>query len=59
MLLFDEDLQKRQSITANFLEAQSLLGLGDTALAIQLLRQVLAEDRNHIGAIDLSRALGI
>jgi len=59
MLLFDEDLQKRQRITANFLEAQSLLGLGDTPLAIQLLRQVLAEDRNHIGAIDLSRALGI
>jgi hypothetical protein len=57
MLLFEEDLQKRQSITASFLEAQSLLGLGDTLQGQQRLRQVLAEDRNHTGAIDLLRTL--
>ena len=28
MLLFDEDLQRRQHITATFLRAQALLGLG-------------------------------
>lgn len=57
MLLFDDDLQRRQKIAANFLEAQSLLGLGQAQRSKELLHQVLAEDRNHIGAIDMLHAL--
>ena len=59
MLLFDEDLVKRQNITADFLEAQSLLGIGQIRRSRELLHQVLAEDRNHIGAIDMLRTLEI
>lgn len=54
MLLFDEDLQERQTTTALFLEAQALLGLGHTKEARQLLRQVLRRDPNHALARDLA-----
>lgn len=56
MLLFDEDLEQRQTIQASFLEAQALLGLGASGEAVPRLRQVLSMDRNHPGAIDLLRA---
>jgi tetratricopeptide (TPR) repeat protein len=55
MLLFDEDLVRRQTITARFLEAQARLGLGDEAEGLCLLDQVLAMDNAHAGAIDLLR----
>ena len=42
MLLFEEDLARRQTITACFLEAQGRLGLGDEAEGLRLLEQVLA-----------------
>jgi tetratricopeptide (TPR) repeat protein len=57
MLLFDEDLKERQTITALFLEAQALLGLGEAATAQDLLRRVQALDQSHAGAIDLNRML--
>ena len=55
MLLFEEDLARRQTITACFLEAQGRLGLGDEAEGLRLLEQVLAMDNAHTGAIDLLR----
>jgi tetratricopeptide (TPR) repeat protein len=53
MLLFDDDLAARQRTTALFLEAQARLGLGQTAVARRLLRQVLRRDPNHALAADL------
>ncbi len=53
MLLFEEDLGKRQHITAMFLRAQALLGLGRIAEAEAALDQVRAFDRAHAGARDL------
>ncbi len=53
MLIFDEDLQKRQQITALFMEAQARLGLGQTTQAKKLLAAVLRRDPNHALASDL------
>jgi tetratricopeptide (TPR) repeat protein len=53
MLLFEDDLQKRNSVTATFLQAQAHLGLGDIARAQELLGRVLLLDRNHALAADL------
>ncbi|MGC2300846.1 MAG: DUF5107 domain-containing protein, partial [Acidobacteriaceae bacterium] len=53
MLLFDEDLGKRQHITAMFLRAQALLGLGRHAEAQAALDEVLQLDRSHAAARDL------
>ncbi len=53
MLLFEDDLQKRNTVTATFLQAQAWLGLGDAARAQELLNQVLRLDRNHPAATDL------
>jgi len=55
MLLFDEDLARRQTITARFLEAQAQIGLGEQAEGLRLLEEVLAMDNAHTGAIDLLR----
>jgi tetratricopeptide (TPR) repeat protein len=53
MLLFDDDLQARQTNTARFMEAQARLGLRQHAAATRLLRAVLARDPAHAGAADL------
>jgi tetratricopeptide (TPR) repeat protein len=55
MLLFEEDLAQRQTITARFLEAQARLGLRDEAEGLRLLEEVLAMDNAHQEAIDLLR----
>jgi tetratricopeptide (TPR) repeat protein len=55
MLLFDDDLARRQAITARFLEAQARLGLGEQADGLGLVKEVLAMDNAHAGAIDLLR----
>jgi tetratricopeptide (TPR) repeat protein len=55
MLLFEEDLARRQTITAHFLEAQARLGLGKEAEGLRLLEGVLTMDNSHTGAIDLLR----
>jgi tetratricopeptide (TPR) repeat protein len=57
MLLFEEDLQQRQQVLACFLQAQALLGMGDTEPALALLRKVQNLDHNHIGAADLIGSL--
>ncbi|HLJ75888.1 MAG TPA: DUF5107 domain-containing protein [Acidobacteriaceae bacterium] len=56
MLLFDEDLKLRQTITARFLQAQALLGLEQRENSLDLLQQVLRLDQSHAGAIDLMQA---
>ncbi|PAW78199.1 MAG: DUF5107 domain-containing protein [Verrucomicrobia bacterium Tous-C9LFEB] len=54
MLLFDEDLQERQTTTALFLEAQAFTGLGRMTEARKALRLVLRRDPNHALAQDLA-----
>jgi tetratricopeptide (TPR) repeat protein len=58
MLLFDEDLKQRQTITTCFLKAQARIGLGQTQEGISLLNEVLKMDQSHSGAIDLLREQG-
>jgi len=53
MLLFEDDLQKRNIVTSTFLCAQAWLGLGESHKARELLRQVMHLDRNHALAADL------
>jgi hypothetical protein len=53
MLLFDEDMTARQKTTAQLIEAQAKLGLGQTAAARRLLRVILDTDPNHALAADL------
>jgi len=53
MLLFEEDLGRRQHVTATFLRAQALMGLGQHTVAKQALTDVLELDRSHAGARDL------
>jgi tetratricopeptide (TPR) repeat protein len=57
MLLFNDDLQKRNRIEALFLEAQARLGLGETAESRALLDEILRLDQNHPGARDLRATL--
>jgi tetratricopeptide (TPR) repeat protein len=57
LLLFEEDLVKRQEISAKFLRAQALAGLGRTELSVDLLNEVLSLDQNHSAAMDLLTTL--
>jgi len=57
MLLFEDDLQKRNIVTATFLRAQAWLGLGDSAKARELLHEVMVLDRNHSHAADMLAVL--
>jgi tetratricopeptide (TPR) repeat protein len=57
MLLFEEDLVRRQEISAKFLRAQALLGLEQTEQGFILLNEVRRLDENHAGAADLLVAL--
>lgn len=59
MLLFDEDMERRQHITATFLRAQALLGLGRLAAGQAALDEVLALDRSHAAARDLLASDGL
>jgi len=53
MLVFEDDLTKRQHVTATLLQAQACFGLGRTAEAKKLLAKVLRLDPNHALAADL------
>jgi hypothetical protein len=53
MLLFEDDLQSRQTTTARFLQAQARLGLRARAQGRALLKTVLQRDPNHARAADL------
>jgi tetratricopeptide (TPR) repeat protein len=53
MLLFEEDLARRNHIEALVLRGQALLGLERTQEAIAILHDVLGLDSNHTAASDL------
>ncbi len=57
MLLFDDDSQKTQNITARFLMAQAKLGLGQRKKARALLSEILSENPNHALASDLIHSI--
>lgn len=53
MLLFEDDIQTRQTATARFLQAQARLGLGQIRQGRTLLQDVIEIDPNHSLAADL------
>ncbi len=53
LLLFDDDLGRRQKIAALFLQAQACLGLGRRPAARRLLVRVLRFEPSHAAAADL------
>ncbi len=57
MLLFEDDLQKRQTASAGLIKAQALYGLGSIAAAGDVLAEVLELDPNNALAIDLAKEL--
>jgi tetratricopeptide (TPR) repeat protein len=60
MLLFEEDLSKRNLIDSKFLRAQALHGLGGRSNEVViLLNEILDLDRNHAGAADLAQSPGL
>lgn len=50
MLIFEEDLNKRNGIHCRFMAGLGYLGQGKKAQSEACFRQVLSEDANHIGA---------
>jgi tetratricopeptide (TPR) repeat protein len=52
MLLFDEDLRQRNSLTAQFLEAQARYGLGEKTRPRALVKSLLEQNPNHSLAAD-------
>jgi hypothetical protein len=57
MLLFREDMARRNQIDAKFLRAQAYLGLKRKSEALALLHTVLEMDHNQARAADLLRDL--
>jgi len=57
LLVFDEDLQKRNAINAKYLIALSQVGLGEFMDAIHNLQEILKLDTSHIGAKDLLNSI--
>jgi hypothetical protein len=55
LLLFEDDLEKRNQIECQFLIALASDGLGDSTKASAMLREVIAEDPNHLWAINALR----
>ena len=53
LLLFDDDLVKRDRVESLVLSALAANGLGDDARALEQLHQVVVEDLNHIFAIEM------
>ncbi len=54
MLLFEEDLKGRQIISARFLQAQAMFGMGERTMGLALLDEVLQRDTSHAAARDLA-----
>jgi len=59
MLLFDDDLQERQTTAALFMQAQALYGLGNTNEARKLVDKVIQRDPNHAMAQDLLSEMSV
>ena len=58
-LLFEDDLQERNAIECLFLRGRASQGQDRAAEAAEDYRQLLALDRNHVGAIEALRELEI
>jgi len=54
MLLFGDDIQKRQQTKALFLQAQSYYGLDKREKSLELIGKVLANESNHQSALTIS-----
>lgn len=59
MLLFKEDLSRRNELAAAFLAAQALVGLDDRQAGIERLQWILQQDPNHAIAADFLDELGL
>ena len=57
LLLFDDDLAKRNRVESLLLSALAADGLGDSKVAIGGLKRLLTEDRNHLFAAQMLRWL--
>lgn len=53
LLLFDDDLDKRNRVESLLLSALADHGLGDAECAVRRLRELLAEDPNHLFAAEM------
>jgi hypothetical protein len=53
MLLFDDDLQRRQATHGKLLVSQAHLGLRDHDAAMRSLQEILREEPSHPTAADL------
>jgi tetratricopeptide (TPR) repeat protein len=53
LLLFEDDLAKRNRVEASLLKALALLGSDDSGKAVDLLKEVVAEDPNHLFAEEI------
>jgi tetratricopeptide (TPR) repeat protein len=51
LLVFDQDLNRKNKIHCHYLTGLGLLGLGDELGAEAAFKKALAEDHNHQGAI--------
>jgi len=52
-LLFRENLSRKQHLLSRFLEAQALLGSGETGRGNDILKQILEKEPSHAAAADL------
>ena len=57
MLLFNDDLQARQTTTARFMQALAAFGSGRRAEALALVKDVLKRDPAHSAAADFANEL--
>ncbi|HTW80981.1 MAG TPA: tetratricopeptide repeat protein, partial [Terracidiphilus sp.] len=53
-LIFEDDLVKRHSIDCAFLSALAHYGLGQIESAVEELEQVVADDPNHLAALEIA-----
>jgi hypothetical protein len=53
MLLFEEDLAKRQGVQARLIEALALWGLNEKTEGRRLMGDIVRDDPNHEVAVDL------
>lgn len=58
MLLFEDDIQERQRVTATLLKALAKLGEGRKREGLKLLDEVLRRDPNHAFAKDIRDEVG-
>ncbi len=59
LLVFEDDIQKRNTIDAKFLMALVEVGLGNSKEAVNLADEILALNSMHVGVADLKKELEI